>query len=99
MSWLDELKATGSDLLTAGADTIAGGATDWLSDKVSGWSQSGQEVGARPETIRPEASPAPDSGEVKQQQQQVAAMAGNLGQWGVIALALAGALVLYKAVK
>lgn len=99
MSWLDDLKATGGDLLSAGADTIAGGATDWLSGKVSDWSQSGQEVATRPETIRPEPSPMPDSGEVKAYQEQVAQMGAGLGQWGMIALGAVAAFMIFKAVK
>lgn len=99
MSWLDDLKATGGDLLSAGADTIAGGAKDWLSGVTSEWAQSGQEVATRPETIRPEPSPMPDSGEVKARQEQVAQLGANLGQWGMIALAAGAAFLVFKAVK
>ncbi|MBE98716.1 MAG: hypothetical protein CMP77_02015 [Flavobacterium sp.] len=99
MSFWDSLKESGADLLTSAGDTISGGAKDWLTSEVGQWASSGQEVATRPETIRGEDSPRPDSGDVKASQEQFAGMAANLGQAGTVAMMAIAALVIWKVVK
>ena len=99
MSWFDELKGSAGDFFTAATDSVLGGAKDWLDGSVSQWAQKGNEVRSRPETVRPEDSPPPNSGPVKQQGEQVAALGAQLGQMGTLAMIGVAALVIYKAVK
>lgn len=99
MSWFDSLQDSAGDFFTGATDSVLGGAKDWLNSNVSQWAQQGNEVASRPETVRPEQSPPPDNGPVKQQGEQIALLGAQLGQTGTIVLLGLAAFVVYKAVK
>jgi hypothetical protein len=99
MSWFDSLKDSAGDFFTGATDSVLGGAKDWLDGNVSQWAQQGNEVPSRPETVRPEDSPPPSNGPVKQQGEQIALLGAQLGQTGTLVLLGLGALIVYKAVK
>jgi hypothetical protein len=99
MSWFDGLKESAGDFFTGATDSVMGGAKDWLDSSVSQWAKTGAEVPSRPETVRPEQSPPPDNGPVKQQGEQIALLGAQLGQTGTLVLLGLAAIVVYKAVK
>lgn len=99
MSWFDSLKESAGDFVTGATDSVMGGAKDWLDSSVSQWAQTGAEVPSRPETVRPEQSPPPDSGPVKQTGEQVALLGNQLGKMGTWAVIGVAGFLIYKAVK
>lgn len=95
MSLWDTISNSVTDSLSGAVDTVTTGAEEYLGNVVGDWTK--REDPARPETVAPEPSPLPYVGPQQEQQQQMAQAAGDMGQIGVIALAVvAGLLVMSK---
>ncbi len=99
MSWFDEIKNSASDFFSGAADTVLGGAQDWLTGEVSQWANTGAEVPGRPETVRPDPGERPASGEEKARQESVALLGQQMGETGTLLVIGVALFLVYQATR